>query len=72
MHVLQNWYGTNIQKSSILPNDPKLGGMKSVEQNSESIGHSRKLKIGRHSKKLSEGQNKYFSTTRFMKLHQEI
>ena len=46
--------------------------MKSVEQNSESTGHLRKLKIERHSKKLSEGQNKYFSTTRFMKLHQEI
>ena len=43
-------YGTNIQKSSILPNDPKFSGMKSVKQNSESTGHSRKLMIGRNSR----------------------
>jgi len=58
------WY-----KHLKLPNDPKLGRIKSVKQNSESTDHLRKLKIRRHSKKLLKGQNKYFSTTRFMKLH---
>ena len=47
MYVLWNWYGTNIWKLLRLPNNLKLGGIKSIKWNSESTGHPIKLKIKR-------------------------
>jgi len=60
IYILQNQYGTNIWKLSRLPNNPKLGKMKSIKQNSESIDYSRKLKIGRHSKILLKDKMNIF------------
>jgi len=49
--IIQKEYGLRIQRSSILPNIPRVGGMLTVIEILKSTGHLGKLRVVNNSKR---------------------